>query len=264
MATGSGRLQQLAAVRSSRQTPCLCSCRLSRVSGDGHREPMLPCILEGLPSRDSDVTMACPPALDELLGRSSQTCKLQHMSNGDSAAHLSAKVAAVWPQSLLIPPSQLPSSDSSATVPKGSPEPPKGSAAVLRGSPDSSKGSPTCVIGSFGSVKGTAPHGKPPVSPKSKPASVHSDVAIGHCFCSDIQSYIRSQHFPPSQYVAGIAALPHTCPPYNLFLLGSVNLAFSFSLSICPLHSRLRHAAFVHAVVSLFCCWVFSSSRGYH
>ena len=249
MATGSGRLQQLAAVRSSRQTPCLCSCRLSRVSGDGHREPMLPCILEGLPSRDSDITMACPPALDELLGRSSQTCKLQHMSNGDSAAHLSAKVAAVWPQSLLTPPSQLPSSYGSATVPKGSPE--------------SSKGSPPSMIGSFSSVKGMAPHGKPPVSPKSKSALAHSDVAVGHCFCSDIQSYIRSQHFPPSQYIAGIAALPHTCPPYNLFLLGSVNLAFSLRLSICLLHFRLCHAAFVHAV-SLFCCWVSSSSSGYH
>lgn len=189
----------------------LCICRLSRVSADSYREPMLPCILEGLPSQDSEVTMACPPALDELLGRSCQSCKLQHMTNSDSAAHLSAKVAAMWPQSLLIPPFQLPLSDGSlegsATVPKGSPESPKGTSAVLKGGSESSKGSPTSVLGSFSSVKGTAPNGKPPArSPKSKSASAHSDVATCHCCCSDIRSYILSQHFPPSQYLAGSTA----------------------------------------------------------
>ncbi|KAL0041256.1 hypothetical protein WJX77_010498 [Trebouxia sp. C0004] len=59
----------------------LAGLRSSRVSADSHREPMLPCILEGLPSQDSEATMACPPALEELLSRSSQNCKLQHMTN---------------------------------------------------------------------------------------------------------------------------------------------------------------------------------------
>ena len=127
---------------------------------------MLPCILEGLPSQDSEVTMACPPALDELLGRSSKNNKLQHMTNGDSSAHVSAKVAAVWPQSLSTPPFQPSLSAGSLT----------GSAAVLKGSPESSKGSPTSVIGTFSSVKGAAHHGKPPVSPKRKLASAHSDA----------------------------------------------------------------------------------------
>ena len=168
---------------------------------------MLPCILEGLPSQDSEVTMACPPALDELLGRSSQSCKPQHMTNGDSAAHVSAKVAAVWPLSLSIPPFQPSLSAGSlkgcATVPKGSPEFLKGGAAVLKGSPEFPKGSPTSVMDSFSSVKGTVPNGKPPASPKIKPAS---DAASQHCYCSDIQNYILSQHFPPSQYVAGTTA----------------------------------------------------------
>ena len=157
---------------------------------------MLPCILEGLPSQDSEVTMACPPALDELLGRSSQNNKVQHMTHGDLSAHVSANVAAVWPQSLSIPPFQPSLSAGSLT----------GSAAVLKGSPESSTGSPTSVIGTFSSVKGAAPHGKPPVSPKRKSASAHSDAASQHCYCSDIQSFIRSQHFPPSQYVPGITA----------------------------------------------------------
>ncbi len=152
----------------------------------------------------SEVSMACPPALDELLGRSSQSCKVQHMTNGDSAAHLSAKVAAVWPQSLFIPHFRLPSSDGSL----------KGSADVPKGSSASPKGSATSVIGSSSSVKGTTPNGKPPVSPTSKSASARSDVASHHCCCSDNQSYIRSQHFPPSQYFAGITLslllpLPH-------------------------------------------------------
>ncbi|KAA6420872.1 MAG: hypothetical protein FRX49_09261 [Trebouxia sp. A1-2] len=159
----------------------LAGLRLSRVSADSYREPMLPCILEGLPSQDSEVTMACPPALDELLGRSCQSCKLQHMTNSDSAAHLSAKVAAMWPQSLLIPPFQLPLSDGSlegsATVPKGSPESPKGTSAVLKGGSESSKGSPTSVLGSFSSVKGTAPNGKPPArSPKSNQTEYGDDA----------------------------------------------------------------------------------------
>ncbi|DBA98574.1 TPA: hypothetical protein ACH3X1_014377 [Trebouxia sp. C0004] len=186
----------------------LAGLRSSRVSADSHREPMLPCILEGLPSQDSEATMACPPALEELLSRSSQNCKLQHMTNCDSAAQLSAKVAAVWPQSLFIPPLQFPLSDGSskgsATVPKGSSEHSKGSAAVLKGSPESPKGSPTSVLDILSSVKGTAPNGKPPVSPTTESASARSDVATRHCYCSDIQSYIRSQHFPPSQYVAGV------------------------------------------------------------
>lgn len=210
------------------------TCRLSRVSGDSHREPMLPCILEGLPSQDSEVTVPCPPALDELLGRSSQSCKPQHVTNGDSAAHVSAKVAAVWPQSLLIPPFQLPLSAGSlkgiATVPKGSPESPKGSAAVPKGSPESSKGSPTSVMDSFSSVKGTVPNRKPPVSPKRKSASARSDDASQHCFCSDIQSFIRSQHFPPSQYVAGITA-------QSSFISASFAPCFLYGLPSCAFHS---------------------------
>ncbi len=239
MVTGSGDFSSTSCrhVQSSHQTPHLCLHRLSRVSADSHREPMLPCILEGLPSQDSEVTMACPPALDELLGRSSRSCKLQH---GDSAAYVSAKVAAVWPQSLLKPPFQLPLSDGSL----------KGSATVLRGSPESPKGSPTSVIGSSSSVKGTAPNGKPPVSPKSKSASARSDVAICHCYCSDIQSFIRSQHFPPSQYIAGIAALPSLQPcSFVLCQLGFVTQSIHLSSA-----SRLCNSAFCSCSLSLFCC----------
>ncbi len=250
MATDCGRSQQhklqMCRIITSNTMP-LCACRLSRVSGDSHREPMLPCILEGLPSQDSEVTMACPLALDELLGRSSQSCKPQHMTNGASAAHVSAKVAAVWPPSLLIPPFQLPLSAGSlkgtAAVPKGSPGSPKGSAAVLKGSPDFPKGSPTSVMDSFSSVKGTVPNGKPPASPKRKPAS---DAAGQHCYCSDIQSYILSQHFPPSQYVAGTAAqssfISVSFARFSLYGLPSCGLLLqllplSLVLSQPPLHA---------------------------
>ena len=210
---------------------------------------MLPCILEGLPSQESEVSMACPPALDELLGRSSQSCKVQHMTNGDSAAHLSAKVAAVWPQSLFIPHFRLPSSDGSL----------KGSADVPKGSSASPKGSATSVIGSSSSVKGTTPNGKPPVSPTSKSASARSDVASHHCCCSDNQSHIRSQHFPPSQYFAGITA-QSSCTsasfstPYSLSLLLSDNLASSLSPSTCllPLGSVILLLCMLSVTVLLF------------
>lgn len=41
--------------------------RLSRISGDSHKEPSLPCILEGLPLQVSEYTVGCPPALTALL-----------------------------------------------------------------------------------------------------------------------------------------------------------------------------------------------------
>lgn len=119
---------------------------------------MLPCILEGLPSQDYEVSMACPPALDELLGRSSQSCKVQHMTNGDSAAHLSAKVAAVWPQSLFIPHFRLPSSDGSL----------KGSADVPKGSSASPKGSATSVIGRFQFCERHRPQWQAPCVPNKQ------------------------------------------------------------------------------------------------
>ena len=41
--------------------------RLSRISGDSHKEPSLPCIQEGLPLQVSEYTVGCPPALTALL-----------------------------------------------------------------------------------------------------------------------------------------------------------------------------------------------------
>lgn len=74
--------------------------RLSRVSGDSSsREPMLPCIMEGVASQDAQYTRGCPPALDELLGR---TPHQEASCASQSAANLSEQIArheARWPNS---------------------------------------------------------------------------------------------------------------------------------------------------------------------
>lgn len=150
--------------------PC---ARLSRVSGDSHqREPMLPCILEGVPSQDMAETLQ-QSAADTLISR----CGLRglaHPHNGAASSHVLRRTDAKWPQ---------------LGVQAANP-PPMG-----KGNSNPFLGGGLCNEGSV-------------LQSKGRDASTGSGSGSGSaserlCLCSGLQRYIQSHVFFPSLPAAG-------------------------------------------------------------
>ena len=148
-------------------------CRLSRSSMDSHpREPMLPCIHEGVPSQDSEALERT--AVETLLSRCGWRGDL---NNGGESVQFCHCTDAQWSQSSLLPfPHQF--------------QQPEGtfSSAKLACSP--AKGTVDCQ----------------PQDRVVLPASAFSLCSDSDhsCFCSELQRYIKFKQLSPHLPFAGV------------------------------------------------------------
>ena len=192
--------------------------RLSRVSGDSHqREPILPCIYEGVPSQDPETLQQS--AVDTLISR----C-------GQKAVLLPHNGAAFSP----LPDAQGPVASASFPIERQQP-----------------KGKGTSCLGrcSFKDNSAFQPNGDFPAQIKNAsafcsdsraPHNSGSASALGSdrlCFCSDLQRYIQSHVlFPcvPLPVSGNFAAPPQYLPlPMFCFFLCSITFSPMLCFFLC-------------------------------
>ena len=194
--------------------------RLSRVSGDSHqREPILPCIYEGVPSQDPETLQQS--AVDTLISRCGQKAvPLPH--NGAAFPSLPDAPEALASASFPIERQQ----------PKG-----KGTFRLGRCSFKDN-----CAFQPNGDFPSQFKNASAFCSDSQAPHNSGSASALGSdrlCFCSDLQRYIQSHVlFPcvPLPVSGNFAAPPRYLPlPMFCFFLCSVRFSPIFCFFLCSI-----------------------------